>query len=353
MNFDKLQECFDTLWAYIADVQAGEFETVSFRHGLIEKEEGFKQQLIKKSRSILQNVPWNDPNIIGSKKIFRAAQELLASCPHADPSKKQILVDYRDVNSLYDYSDSQIKQIEEALYILYTDSNDEHAFNMLSKIFRGKYALVSFFFFLKDDHKYQVVRPERWTENFQMIGVSAQCVRNCTWKNYQEYLSVLRKVQEFLNDRLYEEVSLTDTHSFLWMFHHIRDRKIDDVRTEQKMDEDCNKVYISAKEGRKIHYYTSKYERVPELRTEAIRIHGYTCAACGFNFEEHFGLLGKEFIEVHHAKPLFSFEGEMEVNPETDMVCLCANCHRMIHRKKNAILTVDDLKEYMIKTNHI
>ena len=65
--------------------------------------------------------------------------------------------------------------------------------------------------------------------------------------------------------------------------------------------------------------------------------------ACGFDFGEKYGELGKDYIEVHHVKPLFMGDDEQLINPETDLVCLCSNCHRMIHRKRNDVITMDDL----------
>lgn len=100
-------------------------------------------------------------------------------------------------------------------------------------------------------------------------------------------------------------------------------------------------------EGKKIRIYTTKYERDQANRKEAIRIHGTRCMVCDFDFEEVYGELGKDFIEVHHTKPLSSLEHEVEVNPEEDLVCLCSNCHRMIHRNRNKIMTVEELKKLM------
>jgi len=79
-------------------------------------------------------------------------------------------------------------------------------------------------------------------------------------------------------------------------------------------------------------------------RNKCIEIHGLRCKACDFDFLETYGDVGKGFIEVHHKKPLFSLDEEVNVNAETDLVPVCANCHRMIHRKKNAILTVEELR---------
>lgn len=114
-------------------------------------------------------------------------------------------------------------------------------------------------------------------------------------------------------------------------------------------------VPVSAgnREGKPTLRYVTTYERNPKNREDAIKIHGTTCMCCGFNFEKWYGIHGKDFIEVHHIVPLAESEEEIEVNPATDLVCLCSNCHRMIHRKKNAILKVEELKEILKKNKLI
>lgn len=97
-------------------------------------------------------------------------------------------------------------------------------------------------------------------------------------------------------------------------------------------------------EGAEKEYYVTRYERDPLNRKNAINIHGLTCCVCGFNFKEFYGAIGESFIEVHHIKPLHSLDEEVVINPETDLVCVCSNCHSMIHHKKDLILTVDELK---------
>lgn len=97
-------------------------------------------------------------------------------------------------------------------------------------------------------------------------------------------------------------------------------------------------------EGIKKSYYVNKYERDPKNRKKAIEIHGLNCYVCGFNFEEVYGEHGRDFIEIHHIKPLSSLKEAVAINPKTDLVPLCANCHRMIHRRKNEVLTVEQLK---------
>jgi len=76
------------------------------------------------------------------------------------------------------------------------------------------------------------------------------------------------------------------------------------------------------------------------------------CVACGFNFMEVYGELGKDFIELHHAEPihLMDIEGQkitiIEALKKVFMVC--PNCHRMIHRAPG-MLSIDDLKSLLAK----
>lgn len=96
-----------------------------------------------------------------------------------------------------------------------------------------------------------------------------------------------------------------------------------------------------------------RYERSARNRKNAILIHGLNCQACGFNFEKKYGELGKKFIEVHHLIPLYVENNDRIVNPETDLVCLCSNCHRMIHRINNVDYdkTLTELKKIISNNN--
>lgn len=97
-------------------------------------------------------------------------------------------------------------------------------------------------------------------------------------------------------------------------------------------------------EGGKKTTLINRYERNPQVRVAAIRLHGMCCQACGFNFQAVYGEWGRDYIEVHHVKQVSNYDGEVRVNPATDMAVLCANCHRMIHRRATHPLTIDELK---------
>ena len=78
------------------------------------------------------------------------------------------------------------------------------------------------------------------------------------------------------------------------------------------------------------------------------RLHGgrLVCECCGFDFTKAYDI-DDEYIEVHHLHPFSQTEGEHEVNAVTDLVPLCANCHRMIHHGQGGggnCMTLDELK---------
>jgi 5-methylcytosine-specific restriction protein A len=78
-----------------------------------------------------------------------------------------------------------------------------------------------------------------------------------------------------------------------------------------------------------------RIERNQKLAKAAKEYHGYTCQACGMNFEKVYGEIGKGYIEAHHLEPVSSLKGKkVSRDPTKDFAVLCANCHRMIHKSK-------------------
>jgi HNH endonuclease len=100
-------------------------------------------------------------------------------------------------------------------------------------------------------------------------------------------------------------------------------------------------------DGQPISALVNRYERDARLRRAAKRIHGTRCQVCGFSFEEVYRARGTDYIEVHHLKPLSHYKHEVMVNPRTDLAVLCANCHRMIHRRADQVLTLEELRAFV------
>lgn len=58
---------------------------------------------------------------------------------------------------------------------------------------------------------------------------------------------------------------------------------------------------------------------------------GFRCRVCDLNFEERYGTIGKGFAEAHHTIPV-STKTSGTLNTNKDVITVCANCHRMLHR---------------------
>lgn len=96
-------------------------------------------------------------------------------------------------------------------------------------------------------------------------------------------------------------------------------------------------------EGASKQVLVNAYERDPKARQACLERHGFDCIVCGFNFEARYGHRGKDFIHVHHLKPMALRDGEYELNPVEDLRPVCPNCHAMLHRGER-VLNIEELR---------
>jgi hypothetical protein len=102
--------------------------------------------------------------------------------------------------------------------------------------------------------------------------------------------------------------------------------------------------YVEGQRKQREAYF---FARNPQLAADAKRLGNYTCEVCDFNFLTHYGELGKGYAECHHRNPLSERPEELWTQQLTtsleDVAVVCANCHRMLHRRRPA-LSVEELK---------
>lgn len=111
-----------------------------------------------------------------------------------------------------------------------------------------------------------------------------------------------------------------------------------------------NNLEKTYSEGTPNQILMTKYERNPYARKVCIDHYGLSCTVCGFNFEKIYGIIGKDFIHVHHLTPLARLGKKLSIDPIKDLRPICANCHSMIHRTKET-MSLEDLKQ-VLKTEH-
>jgi predicted HNH restriction endonuclease len=95
-------------------------------------------------------------------------------------------------------------------------------------------------------------------------------------------------------------------------------------------------------ENRQIVAWHLRRERDPELATARKEYDGYRCQICKLKFEEVYGDIGDGFAEAHHRIPLSKLEGVVNTKIE-NLITVCANCHRMLHRLSGEERDIDDL----------
>lgn len=105
------------------------------------------------------------------------------------------------------------------------------------------------------------------------------------------------------------------------------------LATEVQADLFAEPAASPRNEGARRNLDLTSYERDPLLRAACIRHHGAQCAACGTDFGATYGPIAEGFIHVHHRDPLAAVGEEHAVDPVTDLVPLCPNCHAVAHMR--------------------
>jgi 5-methylcytosine-specific restriction protein A len=106
----------------------------------------------------------------------------------------------------------------------------------------------------------------------------------------------------------------------------------DAVEDEGELDE--GEPPSSQKEARRLRWHLRAEGRNSQAAKKAKRLHGYRCQVCDFDYVAKYGELGSQYVEAHHLVPFSGLdERPKDLDPKKDFAVLCANCHRMVHRK--------------------
>jgi hypothetical protein len=69
------------------------------------------------------------------------------------------------------------------------------------------------------------------------------------------------------------------------------------------------------------------------------------CEACGFSFEERYGVVGRDCLVAHHLNPMAHRFAPSETSLD-DLALLCPNCHAVTHTQDPPI-PLDELREVL------
>jgi 5-methylcytosine-specific restriction protein A len=101
-------------------------------------------------------------------------------------------------------------------------------------------------------------------------------------------------------------------------------------------------------EGAKHQVTVNAYERDSIARQKCIDHYGTKCFVCGFLFESVYGEVAKDFVHVHHLRPLSEIGSEYAVNPVEDLRPVCPNCHAVLHLGK-PVFSIEEVIAFVRK----
>ena len=79
-------------------------------------------------------------------------------------------------------------------------------------------------------------------------------------------------------------------------------------------------------------------ERNPRLISAFKRsLQSFACTICAFDFEAEYGEIGRGFIECHHTRPVSEMDPDGDITSVDELIAVCPNCHRMLHKQKPLI----------------
>jgi len=107
--------------------------------------------------------------------------------------------------------------------------------------------------------------------------------------------------------------------------------------------------FPEGKIAERTHMMRERNSKVVELAKRNFKkLHGKLfCQVCGFDFENTYGNVGKDFIEGHHTIAVSEMPPDYKTKPD-EIAMLCGNCHRMVH-KKRPWLTMEQLSKVLKK----
>jgi len=192
------------------------------KHPLIVQHEIYKYDILNEAKSQLLLNTWKESDL-GSGRI-------LSCVKNAINININNLMDWRKKD---DFKKLQAnKENEKLLFDFFkTKIEDENAFNQFFEI-GFLYQLIAYLFFIKNPQKYMPISQEQVDKIFNSLDIDFKTSHYCSWENYLEYNGIIKQFRKLLS-LSFQNVSLLDAHSFLWIYGLQFETDDEKVKTNQ------------------------------------------------------------------------------------------------------------------------
>lgn len=194
---------FNKIWNGISNEEILIFKN----HPLLVKHENYKYDIKDDAKNQLLTNTWKETDLGTGRILERVKNSINLNSNN--------LIDWRKKDDFKKLKAN--KENEKLLFDFFkTKIEDENAFNQFHEI-GFSYQLIAYLFFIKNFQKYMPISQEQFDKIFSSLGIDFKTSHNCSWENYLEYNEIIKKFRKQLSLK-FQNVSLLDAHSFLWIY---------------------------------------------------------------------------------------------------------------------------------------
>lgn len=351
INIERFYKYLDGFKTYIETMSNTYMNDLSSNDFFL-NQEGYKHDVYKNAQKILDFQNWGSSDV-GTGKIAKRVIQAVDEGAN--------LIHHQQKLHFKNKVTENFKSAEKVLYNIYCGNDDAASFEEAVKFFGGKYDLLGYLFFIKDDKKYLPINSSNFDERFNLFGIPFKTYRNCSSKNYFSFINYIEEMRKIMEKYYGFDITLLDAHSVIWQISlankfvaQMEEKNADAVLMQEVNDllpkaKSKSKVYDGKPKEKVEPIYSNGHKIFPRNRFTALNALHIAGNCCELN-PEHESFVRKnsdlKYMEPHHLVPMaYSEEFAVSLDVEANIVCLCSNCHNEIHYGKKSKELVKELYE--------
>jgi len=243
-DFKAFQSAFSEFKSMI--LEASGYEFTNFNEGRAAVWESYKLRLREYALSILNANAWLEVEIGNGRILGNTIEAIEIQSAHSNLTNNLVFWQNRFGHAsrahksfIEAINDKQMcHRVENALFDLFRRDSEQKAFTTLNEISDGKYPLIAYLFFLKDEKRFMPILPSTYDKAFQLLNIDLVTLRKCSWENYLSYNLALKEVSEELKKVVTQKgLDLIDAHSFCFLLIKTREELNSDEPAKLKKDD--------------------------------------------------------------------------------------------------------------------
>ena len=187
---------------------------------------------------------------------------------------------------------------------------------------------------------YPVAKRIRTAKGLAWTISSEETIRDCVQRHSSDSKSRKREQAKNAPDVFYSVAGGNDGYWGL--------RSDYAVDAEQLKLDGNNDLYLWGAEGIAKEATYLRRLRDQKLVQKRKEIDEFACQTCGYRKEIS---NGQFIIDVHHLYPLGN-STDFRITSIEELVCLCPNCHRIAHSRRESPLSVEEIRNFLRTTDH-